>query len=112
MREVNDMSETGDEHPASGAASDHVYLLSAEEVDQLTVSLTIVQGYVQLIRRRVLRSPTSRREDLALPLERMERAARDMSSELWDIIGARTSLLDDNDPDGLGRSWEAAPKRS
>jgi hypothetical protein len=93
------MSKSGDERPADDPAGERLYVMSAEEVDQFIVSLTVIQGYVQLIRRRVLRTPTSRREDLVHALERIDRASHDMTSELWDIIGARASPLDEDDPD-------------
>jgi hypothetical protein len=93
------MTRSGDEQPANDAPGERIYIVSAEEVDQFIISLTVVHGYVQLMQRRVLRTSASNREDRIHALERVERAAHDMSSQLWHIIGAKAYVLDNDEPD-------------
>jgi hypothetical protein len=92
------MTNRDGERSGNGEGDGHFYIIFEEEMERLIAALTVIQGYAQLVRRRIEETPTSRREDLEPGLARIDTGARAMSEEFRVIMGLTPRSGNDPDP--------------
>lgn len=79
---------SGQGRPTDGATDSRDFIVSSEALHRILVSLTVVHGRVQLLRRHIRQHGTPGGDDLEAALAPMEEASRAMATELWTIMGA------------------------
>lgn len=92
------MTNRDGERPGNGEGDGRFYIVFEEEMERLIASLTVIHGYAQLVRRRVEKTPTSRREDLGPALARIDTGTRSMAEELRVIMGLTSRPENEGDP--------------
>lgn len=98
-REGTSIMESGEEPPVDGEAHERSFIVSGDGMDRIVRSLTVVHGYVQLVRRRTHQQPTSGSDGLERALTQMKVATRAMAAELYGTMRATSRPRGDTGPD-------------
>lgn len=85
------MMSSGDEESVSRTTGEHSIIVPDDALNRVMISLTIVYGRVQLVRRRLQRDQGIDTDELEQELSQLEEAARAMVAELSGILNVSTS---------------------
>lgn len=80
------MIGSDDAKPMNGDSPERFFSVSDDALHRIIVSLTVVHGYTQLLRRRAQHNPAGGSEQLDEALVHMDEAARKMAAELWTVM--------------------------
>lgn len=93
------MVRNGDGKPGDGAPDANYLIVPCDALDRIIVQLTVVQGNVQIARRRIGRGQASESDNLDQLLARMEDGTRAMAAEIRTILGGTSNLREDTAQD-------------